>query len=90
MSGSETLPAFESSCFESGTTGSSLHPMSKAVTALPTSNLWLVSPFHGQRSSKGWRRPQVTKCAEAMSKRRDPSRTGRGRCAASLVREEFG
>jgi hypothetical protein len=53
MSGSETLPALESTRLEGGTTGSSLHAMPEAVTALPTPNLWLVSPFHGQQSSKG-------------------------------------
>jgi hypothetical protein len=47
ISGSETLPALETARLEGGATGPSLHAMTEAVTALPTSNLWLVSPFHG-------------------------------------------
>jgi hypothetical protein len=46
MSGSEALPALETTRFEGGTPGSSLHAMTEAVTALPTSNLRLVCPFH--------------------------------------------
>jgi len=49
ISGSETLPALETARFDSRTTGPSLHAMTEAVTALPTSNLWLVSPFHDPR-----------------------------------------
>jgi len=56
MSGSEALPALETTRFEGGTTGSSLHAMTEAVAALPTSNLWLVSPFHGLRFFEGWKR----------------------------------
>ena len=55
MSGSETLPALETACLEGGTTGSSLHAMTEAVSALPTSHLWLVGPFHGQRFVEGGR-----------------------------------
>ena len=55
MSGSEALPALETTRFESCTPGSSLHAMPEAVTALPTSNLWLVCPFHDRDSSKSGR-----------------------------------
>jgi hypothetical protein len=56
MSGSEALPALETTRFEGGAPGSSLHAMTEAVTALPTSNLWLVCPFHDQRSVEEWKR----------------------------------
>lgn len=52
MSGSEALPALETTRFEGGAPGSSLHAMTEAVTALPTSNLWLVCPFHDRVPSK--------------------------------------
>lgn len=90
MSGSEAFPALETTRFEGGTPGSSLHAMTETVTALPTSNLWLVSPFHDQRSVEEWKSTQVTKCVEVMSKCLYGGRWSRDQRQAQSVREEFG
>lgn len=77
MSGSETLPALEATCLEGGATGSSLHAMTEAVTALPTSNFWLVRPFHGnnRRRVEEDRLRSVAKLCQSVEAERKTSAT---------------
>ena len=86
MSGSEALPALETTRFEGGTPGSSLHAMTEAVAALPTSNLWLICPFHGPRFSRGGGEHRLRSVPELCQ---SVGSANRGIQAPS-VREEFG
>jgi len=45
-SGSETLPTLETTRLDDAATGPGLHTVTKAVTALSSPNLGLVSPLH--------------------------------------------
>lgn len=90
ISGSEALPALEATRLEGGTASSSLHAMTEAVTALPAPNFWLVSPFHDPAILRREEvRAQVTKCAEAMSKRHAGERRQGDRVGSVRDREEF-
>ncbi len=89
MSGSETLPALETTRLEGGTTGPCLHSMPEAMFALPTSHLWLVSPFHRQRSVEGEGSTGYEVCGSYVKvspSRSKTSHPGNGH----RVREEFG
>ncbi len=92
-SGSEALPAFETSRLEDRTTGPIVHSMTKTVTTFPATDFWLIGSFHDKTSGRRGGPDKVTDRSAAMSKsptrrprRVRPNRLG-GPRRIELIRE---